>query len=200
LAQPSPQPLPEPRIVVVNEIKPHPPILKEITEGIQDTINSNVRCDKKPILFGVSKPTKEGTVCIRCETEDEANMLREINWEMATKGLQVRKPRFGIVIHGINKDFNTAIDNKSTIKRIEKENTLPIAKIAPLRQKLHENLPKHSIVIFTTDTHAADRCIKHGIYLDYHLCPVERYAPQLQITQCFICGKFDHRASQCRQT
>jgi hypothetical protein len=175
---------------------------KEIMEGIQSTINSNVRRDKKPILLGVSKPTMEGTVRIWCETEDEANLLWDINWETATKGFQAQKPKFGIVIHGVNKDdFNTAIDNnKSTIERIEKGNTLPIAKVAPLRQKPNETSPKHSIVIFTTDAHAADRCIKHGIYMDYRLYPAERYTPQLEITQCFNCGKFDHRASQCRQT
>jgi hypothetical protein len=149
---------------------------KEITEGIQNTINSNVQGEDKPTLLGVSKPTKDGTIRIHCETEDEANMLREINWEAATtKGIQARKPKYGIVIHGVNKDnFNTAIDNnKPTIERIEKENTLPVAKIVPLRRKLNKESPTHSIVVFTTDAHAADRCIKRGMYLNYCLYNTE---------------------------
>jgi hypothetical protein len=103
-------------------------------------------------------------------------------------GLQVRKPTFGI--RGIDKDdLDTAIsnNNKPTIERIEKENSLPsIAKIVPLRQKLSKESSTHSIVIFTTDAHAADRCIKRGIYFNYSLYPAERYAPQLQTTQCFV--------------
>jgi len=57
---------------------------KEITEGIQTTINSNIQRDDKPTLFGVRKPTKNGIIRIQCDTEDEANLLRELNW---AKGL-----------------------------------------------------------------------------------------------------------------
>jgi Zinc knuckle len=177
---------------------------REITEGIQNAVNSNVQCDKKPKLCGVSKPTKDGTVRILCDNENEANMLRSINWETATEGLQARKPKFGIVIHGVNQDdFNTVMDpdvDRSIHQRIANENTLRISNIAPLRRKLNKDSHKHSIVIFTPDIDDADRCIKRGIYLNYCLYPAERYAPQFQITQCFNCGKFGHRASQCRQT
>jgi hypothetical protein len=172
---------------------------KEITEGIQTTINTNVPRDDKPVLFGVSKPTKEGTVRLSCKTEDDAKMLRELNWEAATKGLQARKPKYGIVIHAVPKDdFNILIDNnQSTIERIENENTFPIVKTAPLRRKLKVS-PHHSIVLFTSDPYAADRCIKRGIYINYCLYPAERYAPQWHITQCYNCGKYGHRAAQCK--
>jgi hypothetical protein len=175
---------------------------KDITERIQTTINTNVHHDEKPSVFGVSKPTKEGTVRVRCETEEQAKMLRHINWESGLEGLQARQPKFGIVIHAVNKaHFNIFIDadKPTTLDRIEKENTLPIVKIAPLRRKDNKKITEyHSIVIFTTDPHAADRCIKRGLYLDYCLYPAERYTPQLQITQCYNCGKYGHRAAYCK--
>lgn len=43
---------------------------KDITERIQSTINTNVHHNERPSVFGVSKPTKEGTVRVRCETEE----------------------------------------------------------------------------------------------------------------------------------
>src|SRR5271163_3922327 len=55
-------------------------------------------------------------------------MLRNINWETGIEGLQARQPKYGIVIHAVNKThFNIAIDqaDKSATHRIEKENTLP---------------------------------------------------------------------------
>ena len=174
---------------------------KDITERIQTTINTNVHHDGKPLVFGVSKPTKQGTVCVRCETEEQAKLLRDINWESSLEGLQARQPKFGTVIHTVNKaHVNVLLDaNKPTFDRIEKENTLPIVNIAPLRRKDNKKITEyHSIVIFTTDPHAADRCIKQGIYLDYCLYPTERYTPQLKITQCYNCGKYGHRAAHCK--
>jgi hypothetical protein len=174
---------------------------KDITERIQTTIDTNVHHDEKPSIFGVSKPTKQGTVRVRCETEEQAKMLRHINWESGLEGLQARQPKFGIVIHAVNKaHFNILIDaNKPTFDRIEKENTLSIVNIAPLRRKENKKPSEyHSIVIFTTDPHAADRCIKRGVYLDYRLYPAERYTPQLQVTQCYNCGKYGHRAACCK--
>jgi hypothetical protein len=62
----------------------------------------------------------------------------------------------------------------------------------PLRRK-DKGVPTkyQSIVIFTTDPHAADRCIKRGIYIDYRLYPAEKYTPQLQITHATIAANTD---------
>ena len=174
---------------------------KDITERIQATVKTNVHHDKRPSVFGVSKPTKQGTIRVRCETEEQAAMLRDINWESGLQGLRARQPKYGIVIHAVNKaHFNVLIDtNKKPLERIEKENTLPIVNIAPLRRKDKKIAEYQSIVIFTTDPHAADRCIKRGVYIGYCLYPAERYAPQFQVTQCFNCGKYGHRAAHCKQ-
>ena len=98
-------------------------------------------------------------------------------------------------------EFNVLIDaNKSTIECLERENTVSIVKIAPLRRKdSKKTAAHHSIVVFTTDPHAADRCIRHGFYINYLLYPAEKYAPQLQIIQCYKCGDYGHRAAQCKQ-
>ena len=98
---------------------------KDITERIQATINTNVHCDEKPTLFGVSKPTKDGNVRIRCETEEQAKMLRHINWKPSLEGLQAREPKFGIVIHAVNKEhFNVFMDtNKPTAPTVSKKKT-----------------------------------------------------------------------------
>ena len=174
---------------------------KDITERFQSTINANVQQEEKPKLFGVSKAT-EDHIRIRYKTEQEAKLLRQLNWETAFEGLSVRKPKYGIVIHTVPKDeFNLLIDtDKTTIERLEHENTVPIVKVAPLRRKENKKATQHhSIVIFTTDPHAADRCINHGFHINYLLYPAEKYTPQLQITQCFKCGNYGHRAAQCKQ-
>jgi hypothetical protein len=97
---------------------------KEIMEGIQSTINSNVRRDEKPILLGVSKPTKEGTVRIWCETEDEANLLWDINWETATKAFQARKPNSALSFTESIKTTSTPPSTTSQQSNESKKETL----------------------------------------------------------------------------
>jgi hypothetical protein len=60
---------------------------RTITGVIQKAINDTIQHDEKPKLLGVRKPTKDGTIRIRCETEEEANMLRDMDWEAAVGGL-----------------------------------------------------------------------------------------------------------------
>jgi hypothetical protein len=137
-----------------------------ITKKIQMAIDDNVQHDEKPVLLGVSKPTKLGTIRIRCETENEAKTLREMDWETAVGGLQARKPKYGVVVHKIDKDhYNALIQNADevSIKHVETANALPISNIAPLLRKDNND----SIIILSTDPHAADRCIKQGIYINY---------------------------------
>jgi len=167
-----------------------------ITKKIQTAIDDNVQHDDKPLLLGVRKPTKDGTIRIRCRTEEEANTLREMDWDTAIGGLQARKPRYGIVVHKIDEDHYNVLAqdaDEPSIKHVEKVNALPIVNISPLLRKQNND----SIIIFTTDPHAADRCIKQGIYINYRLHNAQKYTPELQITQCYNCGKYDHRAAQC---
>jgi hypothetical protein len=116
---------------------------------IQKAVNNNIEKDEKPKLLGVRKPTKDGTVRIHCNTEEEANMLPDIDWETAVSRLQTWKPKYGIVVHKVDKHhFDCLIHDadKDSIKHVEKTNTLPIVDIVPLLRK-----DTGSIIIFTSD-------------------------------------------------
>jgi hypothetical protein len=167
-----------------------------ITGVFQKAVNDTIQHDEKPKLLGVRKPTNDGTIRIRCETEEEANMLRGMDWEAAVGGLQAKKPKYGIVVHKVDKDHYDVLmeAREDTIKYMEKENNVPIVNIAPLLRKDDND----SIIIFTTDPHAADRCIKQGIYINCRLHNAQKYTPELQVTQCYNCGKYNHRAAQCQ--
>ena len=69
-------------------IIPYQEITKMIQQGINHALNVQPGVDK-PILQGVSRPTKHGTVRIHCRTKAEANALREIDWEKAVGGFEV---------------------------------------------------------------------------------------------------------------
>jgi hypothetical protein len=88
---------------------------KDIMERIQTTINTNVHHDEKPLVFGVSKPTKQGTVRVRCETEEQAKLLRGINWESGLEGLQAWQPKFGIIIHAVKSQDSTKPTSTSSL-------------------------------------------------------------------------------------
>jgi hypothetical protein len=133
---------------------------------------------------------------LRCQTEEDAKVLRELNCEAATKGLQARKPKYGIVAHKLDKNDYEALMKASedTIKHMQDGNDLTIANIAPPLRKDDNN----SIIIFTFDPHAADRCIKQGIYINYCLYTAQKYTPEPLTTQCYNCGEYGHREAQCQ--
>ena len=77
-----------------------------------------------------------------------------------------------------------------------------IIKVTPLRRQTsqrREQAEHHSIVLYTNDPIEADKCIKHGIYINYHHFDAHRYTPQLQITQCFNCHEYGHIAAHCKR-
>jgi hypothetical protein len=169
---------------------------RRLTGIIQKAIDDTIHQDK-PVLLGVQKRTKDGAIRIRCNTEEEANMLREMDWEVSVEGLEAHKPKYGIVVYKVDKkpyDKLTHDEDETWIKHVKNVNNIPIVNIAPLLRK-NEN---DSIIIFTTDPHAADRCIKQGIYIDCCLYNAQKYAPEQQITQCYNCGGYGHRAAQCQ--
>jgi len=66
-------------------------------------------------------------------------------------------------------------------------NASTITKITPLRRKRRDASDKvklhHSIVVHMNDSHAANRCITNGYYVDYVHHAREKFTPQYQIMQ-----------------
>jgi len=173
----------------------------EITAKCQQAIEAaNIFTDsKKPKLQGVNK-REDNTIKIQCKSEDEANQLRSIDWTIAYEGLEVHKPKFGIVVHGVaKKDLILTTDN-TAVKQLQEENPeIRITKVGPLRRKDKIDRTHHSIVIFTEDAHAADQAIRFGYYINCTRHTAERYTPHLQATQCFKCYKYRHIAKHCKR-
>jgi hypothetical protein len=59
---------------------------------------------------------KSNDIRFECDSEEEANRLREIEWSTAYEGLMVRQPKFRLVIHGIPiEEINPYADNLDDI-------------------------------------------------------------------------------------
>src|SRR6266516_3207034 len=180
---------------------------REITQRCQHAIDVSFRNEyvNRPRLYGINK-LAQNNIRLQCRTPEQAEELQNINWGLAFKGLCVYRPKFGIVVHSVPKaelDV-TCLDNEDSrnlqAAKIHHDNTLPVTKIAPLHRKNSERASTHhSLVIFTDNPDAADRCIKYGLYINYRRYRVERYAPHLQITQCFKCYDYGHRALHCKR-
>ena len=176
----------------------------EITDRLQIAIRQMTSTRPTSTILGIQK-LKSNDIRFRCETEAEAKQLRETDWSKAYPGLGVRRPKYGVVIHGIPVD---EIDPRQTdmedyVKDIEIQNNKLNIKIAKLRtlkapNKLNPHARYASFVIQTHDPEAADRCLKSGINYNCRFYPAEKHTPQLQLTQCYKCQNWGHRASQCR--
>ena len=174
---------------------------KEITQLLQHAINISTGNDDKPKLQGFNRLANSG-IRLQCKTAEEAQQLRNIDWSKAFKGLKVHKPKYGIVIHGVPTEEFDITDSKATTTLLQQCNeNIPITRITPLRRKAsNSRTPAHqSIVVFTDDAQAADQCIRMGFFINYLSYPAERYTPQLNITQCYKCCGYAHRAAHCKR-
>ena len=179
---------------------------QEITEKCQQAIKKAIPEAPTPIIRGVQVLGETKDIRFTCDTQEEAQRLREIDWTTAYTGLKARKPKYGIVIHGLS--INEIAPNDITdqlIRDIEAQNDDKQLKIANLRtlkaiDKLDPAANSNSFVIQTHDAVAANKCLRHGIHINYHQYPTEKHTPQYQITQCFNCQEYGHRAAQCLGT
>jgi len=161
-------------------------------ERCQEAIKAAITNKPTPIIRGVQKlPSKD--IRFRYDMEEEAQQLRQIDWTKAYTGLTIRKPKYGIVIHGIPSEEIDPSDNMEyQAKEIEHQNEDKQLKIINLRtikqtDKLNPAARHNSFIIQTHDTEAADKCLKKGVYINYRLYPTEKHTPQYQITQCYKC-------------
>ena len=176
---------------------------KEITERCQEAIKKAITETPTPIIRGVQRLAESKDIRFTCDTQEEAQRLREIDWTVAYPGLTARKPKYGIVIHGVSTDEIAPNDiTEHLIRDIEAQNDDKQLKIVNLRtlktpEKLDPAANCNSFVIQTYDAEAANKCLKHGIHINYHQYPTEKHTPQYQITQCFNCQEYGHRATKC---
>jgi hypothetical protein len=174
---------------------------KDITERLQQAVNK--RCPelhcKAPKLVGIKK-LQNGNIKITGLSNEELNILQLVNWNLAFKGLEVRYPQHGFVIHGIPKeDITIGDENTKIIDELVELNNVEITKIAPLHRKQTKSDSKYqSIVIFTDCPESLAIALQHGFHIKYRLYSTEPYTPQFQLTQCFNCQQYGHRVAECK--
>jgi len=163
----------------------------KIMEQWQNIIEKNTA--DKPKINGINRITNG--IRLQCKSPEDAKLLRqEVDWNTAFKELAVHKPKYGIVVHRVSTAQVTGIEDddiqRSTVQEWEEKNGIKIKSIKQLRRKPRSNKPtslNSSIIVFTEDHLAADKCIKLGFFINSFRHKAEKYAPQLHITQCYNC-------------
>ena len=125
----------------------------EITTKLQQTVESQVK-DNHPIIRGIEK-LKSQDIRIHCNTANEAEQLRKLNWDKAYNGLTVRRPKYGIHVPGVptNMINPNETQNPELTRELEcqnKENGLEIMEMKPMRRKLKDNA-RHFILLQLRD-------------------------------------------------
>ena len=176
-------------------------IYAEITEMLQKAVDETTISDPSLTIGGFQR-LKSNDIRFSCDTEEEANRLRKIDWSKTIEGLEIRQSKFGIVIHGISiEEINPHTDNLDDIAdEIGSRNNLKIVKLRTLRapSKLDPMTRHNSYVLLIHNAEAADKCLKKGVFLNCRLFNTEKYTPQYQLTQCYKCQRYGHKAGHCR--
>jgi len=138
------------------------------------------------------------TVRIACNSEVEANRLKTLQWETVLGGATLLLPTYGIVIHGASK---WAVNDPSQLETLEDVNRLPKGSIVAVKPLLknprNPESPTLSVVVALANAQHANRFLTHGIYVGNRFHKPRRYMPQCQVTQCFNCQGYGHKARDC---
>jgi hypothetical protein len=178
---------------------------KEITTRCQQAIDATDMTNKAKVL-GINRLAND-SIRLQCKSAEDAQQIQttNIDWNKAFKGLKVHKPQYGVVVHGVPTEaIDLSEEHENIIREWEEANDargIKIAKVVPLRRqtKYHRPAAHRSLVIFTEDPQAADKCITMGFLIDNQKCKTERYAPQCHINQCYNCYEYRHRATLCKR-
>ena len=171
---------------------------KERTEWLQNAINQTKTTGEKPRIIAVNKLDKGLRLLFK--TTNEAKQAKSTNWTLLTPGLEIHKPKYGIVIHGVPKAELDITNEETAIKELEENNEslgLTVKQIQLLRRKLNY-AEHHSLLVFIEDIDTANKCIQKGILINYQIYSTEKYMLQLRIIQCFNCHGYCHRANECK--
>ena len=177
---------------------------KEITERLQRAVKQhclNINRQIPPLIPGIQS-LSNGNIRILAVTREEARVLREIDWRATFKDLQLHQPKHGMVIHAISKSDLNIEDEKASRQHLEELNPgIDILKIAPLYRKQHAGLDQQSIIVFTDTKDSVTKSIQYGMHINYRrYTTVQEYLPQYQLTQCYNCHQYGHRAASCKNT
>ena len=174
---------------------------KILTRKLQATVDE--QCPKSnlepPQIPGISK-LPNGSIRILCNSREGARILRTIEWGTAYEGLQLHQPKHRIVIHGIPTSVKNLInrDNELAMQHIKENNPRQIFnEITPLHRK-QTTTEHHSFLLTTDSLETLQISRRYGVHINYCLYRAEPYCPQFQLTQCFNCHEYGHRAAECK--
>jgi hypothetical protein len=170
---------------------------KDMIQKCQSAITEYFTEGRVPKIHGINKLTND-EYRLHCESKEDPQLLSKMNWSLIFSGVKIKKRKYGLVIHGIpKKDLDPTTEDEIILRdEIEEENTsrnLQVAQVTPLRRTqkhLNKIAAHHSVVIFTHSIEEADECLKRGILIKGSFYYPEKYAPELNITQCYKCYKF----------
>jgi hypothetical protein len=173
----------------------------ELTKFLQSQINGPMRQLGKHIKLLSAKRTSAKTLKLYLNTPDDAAALRRLNWTEVLNGAKLQKQSYGIVVHGVSKsdfDPSNAKDAKEVLESSNDQVPINVLRVAPLMRKArNESAPTQSIVFFLEDPSHASHLTNSGVRIGrrFHYC--EKYVPQAQISQCYNCQGFGHKAATC---
>jgi len=182
---------------------------KDLIGQLQNAINKQYANNPPKLLPGMTKNDKDTYYRLQCKSPEEVQRLKSMNWGAAYEGLTEHKRKHGFVVHGVLKaDLDPSTDNPDkAIEELEVENSsrnLHIVKLSTIKKKNPENpgiiTRHHSVIIFTYSATEANECMERGVIIKGRFYSnIEKYAPQLNITQCYNCWGFGHVGAKCRK-
>jgi hypothetical protein len=171
---------------------------QDIAERLQEAIKYDWKGGREIQIRAVKKVPPH-LIKIQCNTEVDVAALQQLKWELIFEGATQLTISYGVVLHGVPKKNLDLEDQLQAIRKLEGSNALKsISRVALLMRKpRNPTAPTHSIVIFFNNAKEADRCISEGVVIESRTHAAVRYTPQCQITQCFRCQGYGHKAAAC---
>ena len=188
---------------IKNQLKAMHP--KDMVQKCQSAITEHFKEGHIPKIHGINK-LSNNEYRLHCESEEDPQQLSKMDWNLIFNGVKTKKSLRGLVINGVpKKDLDPNTEDQIILRdEIEEENisrNLTVERVTALRRTqkhLNKIAAHHSIIVFTDSLEAANTCMKRGMSIKGRFYYPEKYAPELNITQCYKCYKFGHLAKHCK--
>lgn len=144
------------------------------------------------------KKAREGSVIIKCRSQEEANKLRtnldsKIGQNYVTRIPDKKMPRIKIV------GFEEEYDEQELISRLKRQNIGTITTDSEIKLIVSKKMVKTHFAIIECDPGTYAKVIQDGegrLYLDCRSCRCYEY---LGVIRCYNCNGYNHIFKDCKE-
>lgn len=160
-------------------------------------IKTNEERKSNDALTAIRLPSGDYKITFKTE-EARKKAITIDRWVQAVfgTGATVRRTAITVIAHGFNR--SDLADTEALLQELKQDNSPKITGARQPTKQARKDSPKTTLLITVEDVATANLLCERGVCWRYGNYPCFPFAPDAQVTRCYNCHQFGHRARFCR--